>query len=304
MNSTADASSPVMRVLPGHIREPYVFLSLDQRAKCEQIPALAFLSPMLPGWVPQSLVSDALGFGHTGIQRALHSLGGRPYVWATEFENVHDVWSFHEPAITVDGVNYSCCESFYHAQKPVPFDSTVWISKRLSVMRRAVYEKFAASPDARSVLLQSYPHPLLSLKHDDVWGFHPESGGQNLLAKILMELRAELVSAQSLLLPAVVEDCGGMGEASAALIGDLRPTYETTLWPTSKLTHRRVAAPFPASTIGEDAVLILTGGNCIPFPPPPLQFQLYSVAASTSFCLLRFPCFSSSPSSRFFRRDH
>ena len=35
-------------------------------------------------------------------------------------------------------------------------------------------------------------HPLLSIKGDQVWGFHPHEGGRNLLAKIWERIRAEL----------------------------------------------------------------------------------------------------------------
>ena len=41
---------------------------------------------------------------------------GRPYLWATEFENVHSLWRYKEPPITIDGRTYRWSEDFYRAQ--------------------------------------------------------------------------------------------------------------------------------------------------------------------------------------------
>ena len=48
---------------------------------------------------------------------------------------------------------------------------------------------------ARALLLASHPHRLLSVKPDEFWGFHPQRGGQNMLAVLLMQLRESYVSA-------------------------------------------------------------------------------------------------------------
>ncbi len=63
-------------------------------------------------------------------------------------------------------------------------------AQRVAMMRREVDTKFAASGEARTVLLASHPHRLLSIKGDTFWGFDTQRGGQNLLAELLMELRA------------------------------------------------------------------------------------------------------------------
>jgi predicted NAD-dependent protein-ADP-ribosyltransferase YbiA (DUF1768 family) len=91
-----------------------------------------------------------------------------------------------------------CCryednEAFYHAQKPKPFDEKVWQECRAMVMMRGIRLKFAACPHARALLISTWPHPLLSIKRDTFWGFHPVDGGSNTLAVLLMQLRDELM---------------------------------------------------------------------------------------------------------------
>ena len=41
--------------------------------------------------------------------------------------------------------------------------------------------------------MSTHPHPLLSIKPDTFWGFDARKGGENMLAKLLMELRSEMV---------------------------------------------------------------------------------------------------------------
>ena len=59
----------------------------------------------LPCWVPQRVVASAFGYDAAGIDLALQGGYGqdRPYLWATEFENVHTNWDFREPSVTVSG---------------------------------------------------------------------------------------------------------------------------------------------------------------------------------------------------------
>jgi len=112
-----------MPVLVGTLLQPMLYLSKRQRNVIvrSSLSALRSYADHLPGWIPAYIVAGALGFDAKGIDRAVKHLQGRPYVWATEFENVHTTWKFSEPEITVQGTTYSCTESFYHAQKPVPF---------------------------------------------------------------------------------------------------------------------------------------------------------------------------------------
>ena len=99
---------------------------------------------------------------------------------------------FAEPTLRIDGVVYTCSEQYYHAQKPRPFDEAAWEAQRVDVMRRAVRAKVAASAEVRQLLLATGDHPLLSVKADRFWGFDPKRGGENMLARLLEELRQEL----------------------------------------------------------------------------------------------------------------
>lgn len=179
--------------------EPYYFLSDKQRKICERHKELAPYAPHLPGWVPHRRVADALGHPHSGIEAALRRLEGRPYVWATEFENVHTFWNYSEPGFTVEGRKYQGSEDFFHKQKPLPFNKAVWdgdgrgLGHRDQVMRMAVQKKFA-DPELQELLLASNPHPLLSIKGDEYWGVRPTGQGHNMLAELLMELRQELMA--------------------------------------------------------------------------------------------------------------
>lgn len=182
----------LLKSLPAALDEPYIFLSAKQASICDKHPPLAPYAPHLPAWVPQRKVSEALGHTTDGMTNALASLGGKPYVWATEFENVHSFWRFAEPTLRIDGVVYTCSEQYYHSQKPKPFDDAAWEAQRVDVMRRAVRAKVAASAEVRQLLLATGDHPLLSIKADRVWGFDPKRGGENMLAQLLEELRQEL----------------------------------------------------------------------------------------------------------------
>eukprot|EP00966_Prymnesium_polylepis_P165277 3820693-Prymnesium_polylepis.1 len=118
MDDTADT---VLASLPPNLVDPHVYLSARQAAACTNAhPSLRWAAPQLPGWVPQRCVAEALGYGQRGIKHALQTLnGGRAYVWATEFENVHSTWTFDEPGINVGGVTHECSEAYYQSRKPV-----------------------------------------------------------------------------------------------------------------------------------------------------------------------------------------
>ncbi len=60
---------------------------------------------------------------------------------------------------------------------------------------RGLRLKFAACADVRALLISTWPHPLLSIKCDTFWGVDPVAGGSNALAKLLMQLRDELMAA-------------------------------------------------------------------------------------------------------------
>jgi predicted NAD-dependent protein-ADP-ribosyltransferase YbiA (DUF1768 family) len=182
----------VIPALPSPLTEPMIYLSVAQRLVAARYPALAELP--LPCWAPHRLVAQALGHDSCGIDLAQQMSGGRAYAWATEFENVHSLWRYQEPAIVVRGVAGTCSEMYFHGQKPTPYDDVVWRAQREAVMEDAVRAKIAADPLLAVLLVATAPHPLVSIKNDAVWGFTPRSGGQNLLAKIWMRVRDELVA--------------------------------------------------------------------------------------------------------------
>ena len=61
-------------------------------------------------------------------------------------------------------------------------------------MRTAVRQKFLQHAELKQLLVSTHPHPLLSLQQESYfWGFDSRRGGENMLAKLLMELRSEIV---------------------------------------------------------------------------------------------------------------
>ena len=171
--------------------EPYYYLSQSQAPICRRYPLLQRYIPSLPCWVPHRIIADALGFTHDGINNALKRFS-RPYLWATEFENVHSLWNYSEPHFVVDGVPYQGSEDYYQKQKPFPFCAQTWDAQRDDVMRIAIKHKFKASSPLTTLLASTLNHPLVSIKNDNYWGIHSNGLGENKLAQLLMELRQKL----------------------------------------------------------------------------------------------------------------
>lgn len=179
---------------PTVLDEPRIYLSTAQTDICSRNPLLSHL--VLPGWVKLRLVADALGYRQTGIDKALSCTGQLPWLWATEFENVHTTWNFNEPTVEIGGVSYPNCERYYQSQQnPVhsAANAAAWELVKVDVMKRAIRAKFEASPEAKRLLISTHPFPLLSIKDDSFWGFDPVRGGQNMLAQLLMDLRKRYV---------------------------------------------------------------------------------------------------------------
>jgi len=90
------ASAGFMPVLVGILSQPMLYFSKRQRNViiCCGLSALDSYADHLPGWIPAYIVVGSLKFNAKGIDRAVEDLQGRPYVWATEFENVHTMWEF------------------------------------------------------------------------------------------------------------------------------------------------------------------------------------------------------------------
>ena len=68
-------------------------------------------------WCPQRVVSRSFfGAGGEATVRACEAHYGM-FVWATEFSNVHALFSFDEPRIVVDGEEWAGSEAYFQAQK-------------------------------------------------------------------------------------------------------------------------------------------------------------------------------------------
>ena len=144
---------------------------------------------------------------------------------------MHSLWPFREPGFVAHGVRFAGSEQFFQVHKhedAAQWPSTTtpafekalsnvaessemeafgwgaecairddWAEARVEVMRAAVGHKFRADTGLRALLVSTAPHPLASVKHDSFWGIGFKGKGQNMLAKLLMELRDELVAEDS-----------------------------------------------------------------------------------------------------------
>jgi predicted NAD-dependent protein-ADP-ribosyltransferase YbiA (DUF1768 family) len=85
---------------------------------------------------------------------------------------------------------------YFHSQKPDPYNEAEWDSTREAVMEAAIRAKVRANASLAELLLATGDHPLISIKNDQVYGFDPQHGGRNLLAKIWERLRTELIASR------------------------------------------------------------------------------------------------------------
>lgn len=68
-----------------------------------------------------------------------------------------------------------------------------WNSSRVEVMRRALRAKFDQHDDLRTLLLSTGEAKLVEhTENDAFWGDGGDGSGQNMLGRLLMEVRAEL----------------------------------------------------------------------------------------------------------------
>ena len=167
-------------------------------------------------WCPQRVVSRGF-FGAGGVATIRDCEGHYGiFVWATEFSNVHSLFSFDEPRIVVDGEEWSCSEAYFQAQKSLgtsdyetvkelmrnadPMEAygigrrhkrrPDWFDVNVDVMRKAVYAKFTQNQELKELLLSTGDHPLVQVKPGDwFWGTGPDNNGKNMLGELLMELR-------------------------------------------------------------------------------------------------------------------
>ena len=123
--------------------------------------------------------------------------------------------NFHPTPIVVDGRTYPTAEHYYQACKaatdeghemvraaPTPAQAKKcarqlprppnWDRERLEVMRVALLAKFRQHPDLRALLLSTGERPIHeAAPHDATWGWL-DGRGQDLLGRLLMEVRAQL----------------------------------------------------------------------------------------------------------------
>lgn len=122
--------------------------------------------------------------------------------------------------IEIDGVSWKTAEHYFQAQKFVgdfthlkgdvrakdnareaykaaasnkAYWRTDWQQVKVSVMRRALYAKFSQDEDLRKSLCGTGNAQLVEASPIDAfWGYGPDGKGENMLGKLLMELRADL----------------------------------------------------------------------------------------------------------------
>jgi spore coat polysaccharide biosynthesis protein SpsF (cytidylyltransferase family) len=84
---------------------------------------------------------DTLNYGKDGIDHSMDYIHNKPWLWSTEFENVHVTWNFEEPRVTIDDREYKDSDTYYKLQKhPAKNDAvkSAWDLKKEDVMRRTV----------------------------------------------------------------------------------------------------------------------------------------------------------------------
>ena len=117
---------------------------------------------------------------------------------------------FHDTAVASEilKVEYNPSTYEYLGQQIHNFNQEVWDENKIQIMRDANYYKFTQNPDLKSELLQTGDAILVEASpYDEVWGTGvstqsikgiyqdaTEWPGQNLLGKVLMEVRDKIRS--------------------------------------------------------------------------------------------------------------
>jgi len=202
----------VVKQLPSILDKSYYYLSVNQGEMAAA--TLGISKSKLPCWVPQGYISFVL-FKDKGVAalKAVESKTG-PFLWATEFANVHTTFTFDEPKIIVDMEVYPGVEQYFQLMK---FEGTKffesakagmasadparayeigqkyelrsdWEKVKENVMGKAVFAKFSQNMELRQLLLSTGDHHLVQLKPGDCyWGTGADGLGQNKLG-VLLEL--------------------------------------------------------------------------------------------------------------------
>ena len=205
-----------MLILPKHINQSYCYVA-DNPIHRQLVKGWG-IECTLPEWVSQSAVSKAL-FGASGVRTvtACEEHFG-PFVWATEFANVHSTFYFEPKPIVVDEEEYANSEAYYQCMKsfgqadheqvkaiirganPMKAFSLGqrysrrpdWYDVSVDVMRKAVHAKFTQDQTLRELLLSTWGHPLVHIKGDSFWGSGYNGRGRNMLGVLLQDLRSQM----------------------------------------------------------------------------------------------------------------
>jgi len=206
----------VVEKLPEVISKPYVYFSTEQTHVFERcFPKLA--TSILPCWIPFHAYAKAFFLNDSLISMTERHNG--PFVWATEFSNVHSSFTFNEPGIEIDGVRYGGPEQYFqlmksfgmpdHEQAKKEMEKASppaawsigrnhkmrpdWDEVRNDVMRKALIAKFTQNKELHDLLLSTGNIKLVDVKPSDgYWGTGPDGKGENTLGNLLMELRQNL----------------------------------------------------------------------------------------------------------------
>lgn len=134
-----------------------------------------------------------------------------PYGWMS---------NFHRATIDIDGIDYKTSEHYYQSRKAISGEYADWIAKaptphiafkaarclkpddirpdwddiKVSVMEKALRAKFSQHPDLAKKLLDTGDAILIEDSPvDSFWGSGKDCKGQNMLGKLLMDIRENLV---------------------------------------------------------------------------------------------------------------
>ncbi len=178
-----------------------------------------------PRWISFRVLASAMKHGEEAIDAAEKAVGG-PFRWASEFENVHSTWNVVEHGFEYAGERWKGSEQLFQCLKwgqafdkhksefagltavqafelgrNVPIENVdAWNRDgRVQAMRLALSLKFGADKALQKLLLETGDHPLVSIKADKFWGIGFDGRGENMLGKLLQELRTDLMRKSKLI---------------------------------------------------------------------------------------------------------
>ncbi len=205
------------------LKRSYFFLgnTTSNRAFCQKYFGNV---PNLPGWVAQELISVAL-FGDAGhAHLRLVEQDGGPFLWATEFSNIHSTFDYEEKPICIGGEKFPGPEQYFQIMKSSKTNSNVlarecimnadpieafrfgndvfgmrpdWDQVKDGFMLKALNAKFSQHVSVNELLLSTGKHRLVQIMDfDSYWGTGEDGGGQNKHGVILMKVREILLQAR------------------------------------------------------------------------------------------------------------